>query len=119
MRLKVVYIDDEEYLLENFRELFANDQVDIATFTDPARACVAIASDPPDLVVVDNRLGTTTGPELAARLAPAIPKVLLTGDLIHARDPQFTRVFDKPMNYEEIQNFLRDCLARKRTTGAG
>jgi len=112
MALKVFYIDDEPDLLDLFSDVFSSPEVEVTTFVDPDVAVSAIRETPPDLLFVDYRLPKTTGAQLAREIAPAIPKVLITGDLATARDPNFVGVFSKPLDIEGIASFIRSYVGR-------
>jgi DNA-binding response OmpR family regulator len=96
-----------------FVDNFASPVVSIQAFTDPEAAIKAINESKPDLVFLDYRLPETTSHDVATRLNPDIPKVLLTGDLtVNARNC-FIKVFYKPFDFEEMEAFIQSCLGRK------
>lgn len=107
MRLKVFYLDDEPLLLEVFSDLFASEEIEIRTFSDPAKALDAVRESPPDLIVLDHRLPGTTGDRIAAQMDPKIPKILVTGDLEVACGSSFVAKFYKPFELDEIRKFLQ------------
>lgn len=114
MAFKVFYIDDEPDLLELFIDLFSSKNVEVVTFLDPEAAVRAIWAEPPDLLFVDSRLPKTTGAQVARLIDPAIPKVLITGDLATVPDPNFSIVFSKPLNIPEIAGFIESLRTLRK-----
>lgn len=55
-RLRVTIIDDDEDILELFRELFAEYGYDVETYTDALPGIEQLTASRPDLIVVDLRL---------------------------------------------------------------
>lgn len=115
MPLKVYYLDDEEALCENFEDYFASNDVEVTTFTDPAKAIVLTQTNPPDLFFIDFRLPSTTGDEVAKSMAADIPKYLITGDVNAKTKYKFKAVFNKPYRPEDIQQVLDGFLKIKST----
>ncbi len=116
MRLKVVYVDDEEEICQLFTEYIESDDVEVRTFSNPDIAVQELNANPPDLVFLDYRLPNTTGDQIAAQLDPALPKVLITGDLAVNLATRFVKVFFKPIEFAELQQFVRDyASARKKS----
>ena len=104
--LRVFYIDDEPFLCEMFAENFSSETIEVKTFTDPEEALLALADKPPHMVFIDYRLVNTTGPKVAQRMDPSIPKALVTGDLDVDSANQFVKVFHKPFDFDRIEEFL-------------
>lgn len=107
MILKVVYLDDEVALLEMFKEAFAEEDINIVTFDVPEDAIQYIRANPPDIVFLDYRLPGTSGDEVAQKLDPKLPKVLITGDLSVHPKTQFLHIFRKPYKPSEMRDFLK------------
>ncbi len=106
MALNVWYLDDEKELCEIFADVFSSVEVVIRTFVDPTEMIEASKSATPDLMFIDFRLPSTNGGEVAKSIDPAIPKVLVTGDIAVQTDYPFLKVFSKPYPYGEIQAVL-------------
>ena len=113
MRLKIVYIDDEEALCEIFVDYFSNKDVEVITFTDPVKAIASCLSHPPDMIFVDYRLSGTTGDEVAKSIAASIPKYLITGDINVKTEYKFSAAFNKPYKTDDIQRVLDGFLKIK------
>lgn len=114
MQLSIVYLDDEIDLCEMFKDIFSSDTIQIKTFIDPEAAIAEIERELPDLVFLDYRLPSTNGESVARRLDPSIPKVLVTGDLEVNPSNLFLKVFGKPYDSKEVQNFIDGILLEKR-----
>jgi DNA-binding NarL/FixJ family response regulator len=82
--LRLVLVDDHEMVLHGLTAMlahFASDVVIVGTATSLASARRAIATDPPDIVLSDVRLGRDSGLDLVRELAgthPDVKVVLLT-----------------------------------------
>lgn len=106
MPLNVVYVDDEAELLEFFAEDFQSEEVKVNTYSDPAEAIAAIQANPPDLLFLDYQLPGTTGDQIALSLDPAIPKVLVTGNLSIVPKAVFHRILQKPVRDNDVRSLL-------------
>lgn len=113
MSLVVYYLDDEVDLLDVFSEIYSSDEIQITTFNQPEQAIAAINSAPPDLLLLDNRLPGTTGDMIAQKLDPNIPKALISGDLTLEPKASFVKVFSKPFNSKEMNDFLNFYVKNK------
>ena len=118
MPLKVVYIDDEIDLCEMFSEAFTSANVHITTFMDPNVALSSMTKNPPDLIFIDFRLPNITGDKVALKMDPNIPKVLITGDLQVKVEAIFDRVFYKPVDFEQLAQYLEGCYQLKASKKA-
>jgi DNA-binding NtrC family response regulator len=106
MPLKIVYLDDEADLLEIFVDNFASANREINTFTNPQLALEFIHANYPDVVLLDFRMPSTTGDEVAQAIKINVMKVLITGDIETATITAFERKFAKPFPYDEIEKYL-------------
>ena len=106
MPLKIYYLDDEIDLLEVFVDTFSTPDILVRTFSDPNEFKSVVSTDRPDLVFLDYRLPNITGPEIAAGLDPAIPKVLITGDMSVKHGDVFIEKFEKPMKQSAVQALI-------------
>jgi DNA-binding NtrC family response regulator len=109
MPLEVVYIDDELDLCDLFSEAFTSPKVNIATFIDPNVALASIATKAPDVIFIDFRLPNITGDKIALKIDPKIVKVLITGDLQVKVEGIFDRIFYKPVDFEQLEQYLESC----------
>lgn len=114
MSLKVCYLDDEIDLLEMFSDLFSQPGREIITFSDPLEAVTAIQKNVPDIFFVDYRLPGISGEEIARKLDPKIPKVLISGDIHIESDYPFRAVFSKPFDAQQIEALLSQIAQEKR-----
>jgi len=114
MRLRVFYLDDEVDLCQMFHENFSTPENVISLYSDPAQALAAVRASPPDLLFLDYRLPGTTGEDIAVKIGPSVPMVLLTGDLELTKSNIFLRKFSKqPFPFEEIEALLSEMAKRK------
>jgi CheY-like chemotaxis protein len=110
---RIAYIDDEPDLCELFAEIYGSDEVAVRTYSRGEDAIRDTPLHPPDLLIIDYRLLQMTGDQLASRLDPAIPKVLITGDISVQVDYPFEMIVQKPLQRaagEEIIGMFRKRL---------
>jgi DNA-binding NtrC family response regulator len=106
MQLKIVYIDDEEALCENFKDLHACDDIEIESFTSPELAIEFIRQNPPDLVFIDFRLPGTTGDQVAHAMNLSKPIILITGELEVKTSYPFHCVIQKSADFDEAARMI-------------
>jgi ribonuclease P protein subunit RPR2 len=83
-RVRLLVVDDDPGLLALIRTTFEDVDVDVDEATSSKSARAAVASDPPDVIVLDVRLGAESGLDLCRELksdlrTASIPIVLLSG----------------------------------------
>ncbi len=115
MNLKVYYVDDESELLVMFQDTFTTPEIKIDIFQNTDIALAKIKSDPPDLLFLDFRMFGMTGDELAAKVDPLIPKVLITGDLLTKNSQPYLQIIRKPYDEENILDIFRIIIAKKKS----
>jgi DNA-binding NtrC family response regulator len=99
---RVVYIDDEDLLCENFHDYFQSNEVEVTTFSETASALEYITKQGADLIFIDYRLPSMNGDQLAQHLPKEIPKVLVTGEITVKTHYKFDQVISKPFKIEQI-----------------
>lgn len=113
MSLKILYLDDEMDICELFVDLFASETIDIQVFYEDQKAIDAAAIQKYDLAFLDYRLPGTTGIEVARKMDPKIPKVLITGDIHVKTDNEFFMIIKKPFEIKEVESLLHKFAAEK------
>jgi signal transduction histidine kinase len=113
--LRVLVVDDERSVREGMRSLLESWGCEVALASGIAEALAALAAQPADLIVADQRLrGRETGIELVRRardLAAGVPALLVSGDtaphlLLEADDLGLT-LLHKPVS----EPALREAIA--------
>ncbi len=112
MTFKIIYLDDESDICEDFALIMESDSVQVITFNSPLELLQKIDSINPDLIVSDYRMPGLTGIELAKKLSPQLPKVLLTGELDLKGTSDFIKVFQKPCDFKALRSFLYELEAK-------
>ncbi len=112
MALKIIYIDDEPDICEAFAVIMESDAIQIITFTSPIELLKSIDGINADLIISDYRMPGMTGVELARKLSPSLPKVLLTGELNLKDTSEFVQIFQKPCDYKALDKFLKEFEAK-------
>ncbi len=102
MTFRIYYLDDEPDLCENMAYALSSTEVTVETFLDAEFLISRCEEVKPDLVFIDYRLPGTTGDEVAQKLDPAIPKVLITGEFHVQTTYQFIVVLKKPVYKKEL-----------------
>lgn len=112
MTFKIVYIEDEPDICEAFALLIESDTVEVFSFTSPTELLKNIDRIDPDLVISDFRMPGMTGIELAQKLSPKLPKVLVTGELNLKDTSAFIEVFHKPCDFKALRKFVNEFEAK-------
>lgn len=113
MPFKIFYLDDEYALLDIFKDIFTNPNVEVITFQNYSELLKTLNNEKPDLLFLDNFMPNTSGPEIAKKIDPDIPKILLTGDLDYVKDDVFVASFEKPLNIDKIENLIQQFALKK------
>ncbi len=113
MPSKVYYLDDEQDLVDIFSEIFSTVDRIVKPFSDPKLFLSAVQNDPPDLIFLDYRLPGLTGDQVAKEISPAIPKVLITGEMDVQPEVEYIAIIRKPFKIEEIESLMSQVLRRK------
>jgi FixJ family two-component response regulator len=106
MAFKILYLDDEPDLCEIMYYTLSSDEVEIETFQDDKIFMDKCNITKPDLVILDYRLVGTTGDEVAQKLAPDIPKILITGEINLKCTYNFDKILSKPFREEELMTAI-------------
>ncbi len=117
-RAKILFVDDEERILNNMRALFRM-QYDVTITTDGYHALELLRRDHFHLVVSDQRMPNMQGVELlrqANELAPHTVRILLTGfaDLAaivgSVNEGEVYRYINKPWDNDELQEIIGSAV---------
>ncbi len=117
-RMQVLFVDDEERVLNALRTLF-RDEYEVTTAAGGAAALEAMKANPAQVVVSDQRMPGMTGAELLRELRKSHPRtvrVLLTGysDLAalvgSINEGEIFRFVKKPWDNDEIRAVLKDAV---------
>lgn len=118
-RTRVVYVDDDESSRLVFSATYAK-RFEIMSFASGEEALPAIASDPPDAVVTDQRMPGITGTELLERvreISPGTRRLMLTAfDDVEARghsDGCIQHYFVKPFDRQVLELAMTEDLASR------
>ncbi|MFZ3323250.1 MAG: response regulator, partial [Usitatibacter sp.] len=116
-KLRVLFVDDEERILNALKTLFRNDY-EVSVAGNAEEALVLLRKEPAPIVVSDQRMPGMTGVELlreVRRLWPHSVRLLLTGysDLAaivgSINDGEVFRFVKKPWDNEEIKGMLAEA----------
>lgn len=108
----IYYLDDELALCDIFKAYLSDEQTQVETFSIGSDAIAACKLKKPDLMFIDYRLSETSGDQVARALDPAIPKVLVTGELDLSVDDLFLTVIAKPYKLKSIKVFVESFNTR-------
>lgn len=122
-KASIFYFDDEEVLLNVFRETFSDDY-DVMTSTTLAEARRILAECLPDIIISDWRMPEISGIEFLREAAATCPdsfRIMLTGlaqigDMVNEIATGTIQLFiSKPWNEEQMRKALeRATLIRSR-----
>ncbi len=107
----IVYLDDEEFLCDIFKEYVEHlGGFSVRTFTKTVEALESCKSEPPDIMLIDYRLEDTTGDKIVSEVGEDVFKVLVTGELSISRMEGFDTVLKKPYSFAELKDLLSSRL---------
>jgi serine/threonine-protein kinase len=118
-KTRVLFVDDEERILNALRILFRDDY-DVVTATSGAAAIEALKANPTQIVVSDQRMPGMAGVEVLREVRKASPRtvrILLTGysDLAalvgSINEGEVFRFVKKPGDNDEIRAVLKEAAA--------
>ena len=74
--VRLIIVDDDLFVRSSLTRILREAQFEvIGSFADGAEAAVAVATDPPDIALVDIRMPAMDGPEATAKIIAAAPSV--------------------------------------------
>jgi len=118
-RTRVLFVDDEERVLNALRALF-RDEYDVATSASGAAAIEAMKAHPAQIVVTDQRMPGMAGVDVLRELRKSHPRtvrILLTGysDLAalvgSINEGEIFRFVKKPWDNDEIRAVMKEAAA--------
>ncbi len=123
MAEQILFVDDEQYILEIAQAIFEDEGLSIMTATSGEEALEKVRAGEVAVVVSDNHLGGMTGLELLSlvkALSPDTVKILMTGfaDLETAIEAinrvEVFRFIVKPWENSQLVELVTDALKRYR-----
>jgi putative two-component system response regulator len=123
MAEEILFVDDEEYILDIARQIFAECNIDILTAAGADEALEIIRKHEIAVLVSDNHMPGMKGIDLLSRvkaLSPDTVKILMTGfaDLETALDAinrvEVFRFIVKPWENTQLVGIVEDALERYR-----
>ena len=84
MKVRVLFVDDDEYVLHAYQRMLRNSDIDCSVLSDPVLIWQLPDLAAIDIVVADQQMPKLSGIELLQQLSqryPAIKRVLISGDL--------------------------------------
>ncbi|MFK7827235.1 MAG: chemotaxis protein CheB [Oligoflexales bacterium] len=115
----VVFIDDEEEILNIFSEIIKARGFEIKTFSDPLEALEFLKNNPAHCVFLDHSMPRMTGEKLyweLGKYSRGEPLILMSGDP-EAKNLAYTkhvfRVLDKPIDTHSLVNAINDATYEK------
>ena len=120
----ILFIDDEELLVEWAKATLQRLGYDVTALTDPAEALKTFSSDPSrfDLVITDQAMPSMAGMHLARKLfniRPDVPIILCTGHSATvsaetAKTAGIKKFLMKPVTRQELAEVIRQALDTKK-----
>jgi DNA-binding NtrC family response regulator len=113
MMPKVLFIDDEPYILDAYLRMLRNSIFECDTLSDSRALCQYPALSEVDIVVVDHQMPGVSGTDILLLLQrdfPHIKRVLVSGDLDFAQKTLSTTTLDAAIEKPFTKAKLLDCL---------
>lgn len=106
LEMSLVCIDDEPDLLEVMKDNLELLVRDVEIFSDQSLALAHLAATTPNAVLMDYRMPVRDGIQLAQLISPAIPVLIVTGELEVPEHPRIAAVFYKPLDFDALEAYL-------------
>ena len=116
---KILFVDDEESILNSLKRLLRNEGYEIYTFFNPLEALEFLKKERVHLIISDQRMPLMSGAQLLEKVRRNFPEtirailsgysdaeVLLNG----INSGQIFHFFTKPWEDEELKMGIRQCL---------
>ncbi len=124
MKVKILYVEDEEFLGKIVRESLETRGFEVFMESDGARVLTKFRNSSPDICVLDIMLPNKDGFEIAEEIRhidPAIPIIFLTaktqtGDVVKGFNLGANDYIRKPFSMEELIVRISNALKRKSNT---
>ena len=119
---RIAAVDDEAEWLELYTEGLQEAGHEVEAFTDGTAAARSIGADPPDLVILDIRMGPS-GRDVLKSIREANPALLVVMSSAYGGyrgDPDFATAngfVEKSTDLTELIDTVRDVLARTGAPG--
>jgi DNA-binding response OmpR family regulator len=129
---RILVIDDQASLLSLLRMLLEDEQYQVSVLQDGRNAVARIREDPPDLVILDLRLGSTSGTDILESLraheaTAEIPVIVYTAavlgaesvsNLITSNPARYTNVsvVQKPFELDTLLERVQQVLGAAQTS---
>jgi PAS domain S-box-containing protein len=120
----ILFVDDEEMLVEWAKSILEKLGYSVVSVTDPAKAWTLFSSDPWrfDIVITDQSMPAMSGLDLARKLRtmrPDIPIILCTGHDVTAsveiaQTAGIKNILIKPISRQELATVIRHVLDQTR-----
>ena len=120
--LRVLIVDDDQFLAETLAEILAEESIDVATVRTGAHALDEVRGHPNGIALIDVRLPDIGGIELMRRMreiAPDLDIVIVTGNAsvhsaIEALNQGASRYILKPCAPDELLSIVHDLWERQQ-----
>lgn len=126
MKRKLLYIEDELELQITYKHLFELEGFDVMALSSAVDATEVIGQFKPDVIVCDNNLPKLSGIEFYQTLRHnniETPFILISGDIGEAtlekvRKLQITHVLEKPCEFDQVCELIRNLIQSQSTLTA-
>lgn len=118
----LLFVDDEPYILEALVRVFRREDYHVRVAPSATEGWAALAQQPADLILCDQRMPGVTGVEFLARVKQDYPdtiRIMLTGHadtdaaVAAINDGEVHRFLTKPWRNEEIRLTVREMLDQR------
>ena len=122
VRKKVLFVDDEEDVLDTISDLLKHNNYEVIATSDPREVIKLSRRLRPDVIVLDIFMPDIDGGTLAAmlredRFTNKIPVIFLTGLMTKSEEAKSVisnlqcKVLAKPCSREELLNAIREAIS--------
>jgi CheY-like chemotaxis protein len=118
---RILVVDDEPFLLSMLIDFCEEIGVDTVPAQNGEEALKLVASEPVDMVTIDQRMPGLSGVEVLAKLksdpkTAGLPVILLSASALlfekEAKDKGAVGILQKPVKQKELKAMIEKCLGK-------
>jgi CheY-like chemotaxis protein len=118
---RILVVDDEPFLLSMLIDFCEEIGVDTVPAQNGEEALKLVASEPVDMVTIDQRMPGLSGVEVLAKLksdpkTAGLPVILLSASALlfekEAKDKGAVGILQKPVKHKELKAMIEKCLGK-------
>lgn len=109
MKKKVFIVDDDSELLEVFKDILSEENVEVFTYDNHLNAVAEAKKENPDILLLDAQLSGVSGLDVVHQFDPKLRKILCSGSNFKNVPKGFHGVLGKPFSIEDFEKLVKSA----------